>query len=199
MTESGQRVEELLRLARAGDREALGQLLDRHRCWLQMLSFNGLQPGLRARVGESDLIQQTILSALRAFPNFGGGSTLEFQEWLKQIHDRNILDTVRFHQKAKKRSVGQERPIDVALLGGSPHPAMDEPSPSECALFGERAIQLARALEQLPPDQSEAVRLRHIEGRSLDEVQKHFGRSQEACAGLIKRGLRNLRRLLEEP
>jgi len=60
----------------------------------------------------------------------------------------------------------------------------------------EDAVRLAEVLASIPEDQREAVRLRHLEGWSLAELQKHFDRSETAVASLIKRGLENLRKKL---
>ena len=60
-------------------------------------------------------------------------------------------------------------------------------------MLGETAVRLAQALATLPPDQHEAVRLRHLEGWSMQQLTAHFGRSETAVAGLLKRGLRGLR------
>jgi RNA polymerase sigma-70 factor (ECF subfamily) len=56
---------------------------------------------------------------------------------------------------------------------------------------------LAAALEQLSEAQREAVVLRHLEGLSLAEVGRHLGRNPAAVAGLLQRGLKKLRSLLE--
>jgi RNA polymerase sigma-70 factor, ECF subfamily len=76
--------------------------------------------------------------------------------------------------------------------------APQQSSPSQRAMRGEQAVALATALETLPPDQREAVRLRHLEGRSLNEIAAHLGRTPAAAAGLIKRGMQTLRERLRE-
>jgi RNA polymerase sigma-70 factor (ECF subfamily) len=58
---------------------------------------------------------------------------------------------------------------------------------------GESAVQLALAIATLPEAQQEAIRLRHLEGMSLAQIAQQMERSEEAVAGLIKRGLRGLR------
>ena len=63
---------------------------------------------------------------------------------------------------------------------------------------GELAMQLAAKMEALPESQQEALRLRYLEGMSLAEISEAMGRSDTAVAGLLKRGLRQLRRDLVE-
>jgi RNA polymerase sigma-70 factor (ECF subfamily) len=57
---------------------------------------------------------------------------------------------------------------------------------------------LADALNRLPEAQREALVLQHWHGWSLDEIGRHLGRSPAAVAGLLKRGLRQLRQSLQE-
>jgi len=71
-------------------------------------------------------------------------------------------------------------------------------TPSQKAIRGEQANRLAQALAALPDDQREAVRLRHLEGWALAEIAVRVGRSSAATAGLIKRGMKALRRRLHE-
>jgi RNA polymerase sigma-70 factor (ECF subfamily) len=60
-------------------------------------------------------------------------------------------------------------------------------------LQGEQAVRLAQALETLPADQREAVRLRHLEGQSLAEMAHRLERSERAVAALLNRGIVALR------
>ena len=62
----------------------------------------------------------------------------------------------------------------------------------------EQLSQLAEALLRLPEDQRQAVELHHLQGLSLVEAGRCLGRSREAVAGLVFRGLKTLRVLLVE-
>jgi RNA polymerase sigma-70 factor, ECF subfamily len=73
------------------------------------------------------------------------------------------------------------------------------PTPSEQAEQNERMLQLAHALIELPEAQREAIVLRHYENWSLESISQHLGRSPAAVAGLLHRGLKALRRRLEDP
>ena len=61
----------------------------------------------------------------------------------------------------------------------------------------EASADLRNRVDQLPKDQAEAVRLRHLEGWSLKQMAEHFGRSEVAVAGLLKRGMQTLREQAE--
>jgi RNA polymerase sigma-70 factor (ECF subfamily) len=57
---------------------------------------------------------------------------------------------------------------------------------------------MAEALDSLPEAQREALTLHYLQGWSLDDIGRQLGRSPSAVAGLIKRGLKQLRLLLHE-
>jgi RNA polymerase sigma-70 factor (ECF subfamily) len=62
----------------------------------------------------------------------------------------------------------------------------------------EDLLRLTEALARLPGDQRSAVELHHLEGHTLAETAKVMGRRRSAVASLVFRGLRNLRRMLDE-
>ncbi len=187
--------QELHRRARAGDREALGKLLNRYRPYLWILAQRRLEP-VRGRVDASDVVQQTFLEAHRDFSAFTGREEAELIAWLRRILENNAAHTLERHLFTQKRRVDREQSLDDTHNGGAPlhqRMAAEQTSPSRRAMLGEAAVRLAQALETLPADQREAIRLRHLEGWTMAQLVEHFQRSETAVAGLIKRGLRGLR------
>jgi RNA polymerase sigma-70 factor (ECF subfamily) len=186
---------ELIRRARDGDRQALGQLLDEHRAYLQVLAQRQIDPRLGARLDASDLVQQTCLSALKRIEQFAGSDSAEFLAWLRTIHEHNIQNAARDHLQRQKRAAGRDASLEGA--GGDQFAGLTQSSPTQRLMQGEDAVRLAQALQMLPEDQREAVRLRHLEGWSLAQIAEHLDRSTQAAAGLIKRGLVGLRQQLK--
>ncbi len=191
---------DLLTLARQGDAEALGRLLEAQRLRLRLLAERQLQGRLTVRVDPSDIIQQTFLEAHRSFAQFEGRQETEWAAWLQRILDHRVTLAVRDHVLLQKRDLRRERSLEDFAAG----PALGQEleaghsSPSQRAIRGEEVQRLARALSALPPDQREAVRLRHLEGQPLADIARHLGRSPAATAGLIKRGMKALREQLRE-
>ena len=183
-----------LELAKQGDRDALGKLLQHFRPELRDMARRRITGALQARIDGSDLVQQSCLSAVRNFAGFGGTTLPEFVAWLKQIHERNIADIIRNHAVYEKRAIGREEPEHDGTHQAGAHAA----TPSQQAIHGERVAQVAAALEELPTGQREAVQLRHLEGCSLAEIARRLGRTEDAVIGLLWRGLRTLRRKLKE-
>jgi RNA polymerase sigma-70 factor, ECF subfamily len=177
--------------ARNGDGDACGRLLEHYRPWMKLIAQRRMDGAVALRMDASDLVQQTCLSIIRHLDQIGGENLEEFRKWLRMVHERNIANALRDHVGAACRSVRREAavPSDADLISSAP-------SPTQRALENERAVALAKALEGLPEDQREAVRLRYLEGFLVREVADRMGRSTDAVVGLLRRGLERLRVLL---
>jgi len=68
----GDEVADLFQRVIEGDEEAFGDLLQRYRPLLRSVSREHLAEDLLPRVGESDVVQTSFLSAVRNFEGFSG-------------------------------------------------------------------------------------------------------------------------------
>jgi RNA polymerase sigma-70 factor (ECF subfamily) len=59
-------------------------------------------------------------------------------------------------------------------------------------------LEVARAIEQLPDQQRDAIMLRYFQKTTLEEIANHMQKSKPAVAGLLKRGLATLRERLNK-
>ncbi len=182
--------------ARGGDTQALGELLERHRGYLKVLAQRMLGGRIQARIDASDLVQRTCLSVHRAIGEFRGETTAEFLAWLQHVHTGNIQNALREHL-AQRRDIAREEPAAAeqiaSIVGGT-----TQSTPSQRVLRDEQAVILTAALEHLSEDQREAVRLRYLEGMSLEEVGQAMRRTAKAASALIFRGLNSLRDALTD-
>jgi RNA polymerase sigma-70 factor, ECF subfamily len=191
---------ELLNLLAASrdDPDAVDRLLTLYRPVLKLIAEQVVGPGLQRREDASDIVQRTTLEAYAAFEDFHGTSEAEFSAWLKQILRRNVANLVR-DNRAAKRDVRREQYFDAAERTVSVtwmQPAGRGTTPSMKVIKAEAALNLANAIEQLPDDQQTAVRMRHLEGRGIDEIATAMEKSPAAVAGLVRRGLQSLRERL---
>jgi len=194
MSEIDANYESLLKRARGGDDQALGTLLDEFRPYLNLLARRAMDGRLAGRIDDSDVVQQTFLSAVRRFSEFSGDGTSALAAWLQKIHERNLIDTARRHIDAQRRSVSSEA-TQVTI---EPIAEAELTSPSQRMMRGENAVRLARAISQLPEDQAEAVRLRHLDAWSIDQIAERMDRSRRAVISLLHRGITNLRSKLSD-
>jgi RNA polymerase sigma-70 factor (ECF subfamily) len=71
-------------------------------------------------------------------------------------------------------------------------------SPSQKAIHIEQLLQLSEGLAKLSDEQRDAVVLHYLQGWSLAQLAGHLQRSEASIAGLLRRGLKKLRELMEE-
>lgn len=195
MNASESRLVTLVEQARMGDASALGELLEKHRPYLRLLAERQLDPRLDARIDASDVVQQTCLSVHRAIKEFVGNDPAQFLAWLRQIHERNIQNAFRDHVRMKKRSVAREQA--VANQAADEWGAARISHPSQRLMLGEDAVLLSAALDSLTEDQRTAIRLKFLDGHSLAEISQQMNRSPDAIVSLVRRGLMQLRTILD--
>lgn len=192
--------EQLLGLARAGDRIALGQLLEGYLNYLSLLARLGLGRKLQSKVDPLDLVQETFLQAHRKFAQFQGSTAEELIAWLRQIL-ASRLNKLRRRYWAAGRDIRREQDLADQLAQSSrmldqvlaaPHS-----SPSQRAARGEQAVLLANTLKRLPEDYREVIILRQMEDLSFAEVAVRMRRSVDSVKKLWVRALSHLRRLQE--
>jgi len=179
---------------RAGD-------LERFRGYLRVIARLQAGPRLQGKFDASDIVQQTLVRALDAFPQLKGESDAAVAAWLREILARQLANTVRDLGR-QKRDATRERSLELALDQSASRLerflATADPSPSQQVQQSEQVLLLADALAALPESQREAIVGHHLEGRTLSEVGIEMERSPVAVAGLIKRGLRALRLRLQD-
>ena len=92
-------------------------------------------------------------------------------------------------RRVSSRAAGQSSSIadllDVISSGS--------PSPSLQAARAEGIQILLIQLSSLPEDYRKAIRLHHLEGRSLEEVARSMGRAPDAVRGILYRARKKLR------
>src|SRR5262245_26438327 len=175
--------------------------LEAFRSYLLLLARARLGAPLRGKLDASDMVQQTLLEAHRDAAQFRGQTSAEQAAWLRQVLARNLANAAR-NLGRQKRDVARERSLQAELDASSARLeqwlAAEQSSPSQQAERHEQALRLAEALAQLPEPQGEAVVLRHLEGLSLAEIAQRMGRTPASVVGLLQRGLKRLRELLQE-
>jgi RNA polymerase sigma-70 factor (ECF subfamily) len=189
----------LLDSAKAGSGSALARLLEQFRPHLRERAQVRVDSRWQARADESDLVQLTLFTATHAFPAFRGDSEREMQAWLEAILQQHLAAMARFHLRTEKRSVNRETaggPADDSHGGWQP-PAVG-PTPSGLVMQGEMRTQIERALDMLPWDQREAVRLRFLHEWSTEQIAEFLNRTERAVAGLLYRGLNRLKDAMRE-
>ena len=192
--------QQTLQEARAGNDNALGQLLEAYKPYLVLLARVQIGQRLRGKVDADDLVQEVFLEAHRQFGKFRGTTEPELTAWLRSILAGRLTMTVRRYVGAKGRDVRLERElaarIDQSSQALERGLAASISTPSQQAARREQAVLLAEALGRLAPDYREVIIQHHMEGLTFTQVGKLMGRSEDSIQKLWVRGLAALRRTM---
>jgi RNA polymerase sigma-70 factor (ECF subfamily) len=189
----------LLNAAQGGSREALGQLLQAYRPLLLMLAREEMAPGLRAKGGASDLVQETCIDAVKGLGDFAGHTPAEFRHWLEQMIRHNACDFNRHFQDTGKRQVSRERRLcRPGLVPSETGPVSGLTSPLAQLLQEERARVLRQALARLPEADRLVLLLRHRDHLPFDQIARRLGCAPAAVRQRWVRAVAQWRRTVEE-
>jgi RNA polymerase sigma-70 factor (ECF subfamily) len=184
-----------------GDDQVQGILLERCREYLCMLARLQISPRLQGKVDHSDVVQQTLLKAHEKRDQFRGHSDAELIAWLRQILANQLAESMR-HFGAEARDLAREKSLHLGVEDSSARLdswlAAEQSTPSQRVMREEQHLRLAEALAHLPEDQRQAVELHHLQGYSVAEAAELMNRSRAAVVGLLFRGLKKLRQLLDD-
>jgi RNA polymerase sigma-70 factor (ECF subfamily) len=165
---------------------------------LLLIAERELDADLHAKLGPSDLVQESLLEAQRDFGRFHGVTEADLHAWLRQILRNNLANIREHYRNTQKRQIGRELSLDAIGNGLDDEClATGEPSPSKQAIARERSAELERALSLLPAHYQEALRLRHQENCSFEEIGQRTGRSAEAARKLWGRAVEQLKQLVK--
>ena len=189
----------LLRLIRAGDRQAFEQLFARHQAYLHRLVELRLDSRLRPRVDPSDVVQEAYVDALNRLQGYLQHPALPFRLWLRQIAFDRALKARRQHLGTARRSLEKEVPLpEQSSLVLARRLLAPDSTPSQQLDHRELARRLRQAVGQLPEADREVVMMRHFEGLSNQEVACLLGIDPAAASKRHGRAMLRLHRILFE-
>jgi RNA polymerase sigma-70 factor (ECF subfamily) len=169
--------------------------LERFRGYLTILAKLHCDSRLRSKLDPSDIVQLTMLQAHEKQSQFRGQSEAEELAWLRAILANQLAETARKYGR-QRRDIERERALDHSAERLAAWLAAPGSSPSQHAMRQEQLLAMADALMELTAEQREAIERHHLQGLSLAETASGMGKSREAVAGLLFRGVKRLRQRL---
>lgn len=176
---------ELVARVQRGDQRAFGLLVEKYQRKLARL----LQRLIRDPAEVEDVTQEAFIRAYRALPMFRGDSA--FYTWLYRI----AVNTAKNHLMAMGRRAMTGVDADAALDEGEQ--LQDINTPESVLMSKEIATTVNAAIEELPEELREAIRLRELDGMSYEDIAKAMDcpigtvrsrifRAREAIAGRLR-------------
>ncbi|MHC4787625.1 MAG: RNA polymerase sigma factor [Planctomycetota bacterium] len=176
---------ELLELARGGDVEAFGRLVEENQDYI----YNAVYHLVANEKDAEDIAQEVFVKAFRRLSSFEGRA--RFSTWLYGI----MLNAVRsFWRRSRRR-----RTVSLAGTGRdgdapNPDPPAEGDGPLEGSVRRERVSAVRAAIGTLDEQWREVIVLRDIRGFSYEEMAETLG----LPAGTVKSRLHRARHALRE-
>jgi RNA polymerase sigma-70 factor (ECF subfamily) len=188
---------------RSGDSQALAEYLVAKHPQLMAFIDRRLGAGLRRKVEPDDLYQEVSAEALRSLGEVDLSQRDPFS-WLCQVAERRIIDAHRKYFGSQKRDAARE--VSINSPGGgstsSSRPGLvnllvaSMTSASQAFSRDQKQLRMLTALEQLPEEHREALRLRYLEGMPSKQIADKLGKSDGAIRVMLTRSLAKLQQIL---
>lgn len=196
---AGDATSENITRAVQGNRDALSTLLASYGPVVE----RGLQIGRQWRhaIDAADVMQVTYLEAFLEISNFRPESAGSFEAWLRRIAQNNLRDAIRGLERLKQlppsRRIHASAHADGAGEAFYERIAATSSTPSRAAGRQDVRRLVEAALDKLPSDYAQIIRLYDIEGRPIAEVSEAMKRSPGAVHMMRARAHDRLALLLQ--
>ncbi len=192
--------EQLIENLKSGDKAALAEFIHRRRPQLTAFIQKRMSDRLRSKIEASDIFQEVTVASLNALEDVELGDRDPFS-WLCQQAERRIIDTHRHHFGAQKRAAHGEVGLDAPIGGrevGQLADLVAATMTTASSVFSrqQKEFHMLEALNNLPDDAREALRLRYMEGLPSKEIAERLGKSDGATRVLLSRSLNKLQDIL---
>jgi RNA polymerase sigma-70 factor (ECF subfamily) len=178
-------VDALVLRAQAGDRQALGELVETYQAQIYSLTL----AIVRNPSDAADMTQETFVRLLRSIGTYRGDSA-SFATWLHRLAVNICLDALR-----------RRRHTSVSLDAEAFEPASVDhwDEPEWRAEWRESSAEVRAALGELPLPQRIALTLHYFEDSSYEHIAAVMALPMNTVKSHILRGKQRMARLLAQP
>ncbi|MEZ5966266.1 MAG: sigma-70 family RNA polymerase sigma factor [Planctomycetota bacterium] len=174
----------LLTAARAGDRDAMDQLLVHYYPTVRGMVHRSLaadlrrkKPWLSAMFSTGDIVQEVFQSVVRDLDHFESDNEGAFVNYLVSLVQNRLLDAVRFHEALRRNP--RRAPHGLDRIGQE---ATDTRGPAEVVEAEEQLRRYAVAIARLSPRERTLLRRRLHTTETFAQLAEHLGYPSEDSA-----------------
>jgi RNA polymerase sigma-70 factor (ECF subfamily) len=192
----------LLEQLRAGDRQALAELFQRHRDRLRRMVELRMDARLHGRIDASDVLQDGFLDLAKRLESLVRNPRLPVFLWMRLVISDRLALIHRQHLGTQMRDVAHEVSLYRDPMPQASSAALASmllgrlTTPSNAAIRAEQILQVQEAVNSLEPLDREVVALRHFEQLTRSETALVLGITEEAGAKRYIRALKKLKVIL---
>ncbi len=161
-----------------------------------------LDPRLRGRIDDDDVVQEVFLAASRGLDAYLARLAVPFFLWLRGIAGNKLLELHRHHLGTPMRDARREVRLHLGPIPEASSAALAAQllgrltRPSEAAVRAEARLRLQEALNGMDPIDREVLALRHFEHLTNAEAARVLGITSAAAGKRYLRALERLREVL---
>ncbi len=155
--------EHLVERAQSGDRQAFEQLVATHRERLRRFVVSRIKLHLGPRIDSDEILQDTFVAAFEAIERFRWQTDDAFFRWLCGIAKHRLMKTTDRSREHDRLTKDHEMPESAE-------------SPSKAVRRDERLSRLQQAVDDLPADYGQVIRLARIEGLRIKQIAERMNR-----------------------
>ncbi len=179
---------ELLQEYLAGGKEAISQLIERHR----QRVYDYIRMMVKDADLADDIYQETMVKVVRVIDSGRYHESGKFLSWVMRIAHNQVIDHFRAEKQnhtINQHNAGYDILATQRITEGS----------IEDRLVGEQIeADLRHLVTLLPEEQQEVVRLRYWGGLSFKEIAEQTEVSINTALGRMRYALINLRKMIKE-
>jgi len=138
-----------------------------------------------------DVVQETFLKAYRQLGRFEARA--DFRTWVHRIATNCAIDLIR--ARRYRETAHDAADLESGVIGDAA--VSPSPTPDRQMLSEEIHSIVTEGLAQLTPLERAAFTLRHVEGRSIQEIGTALGLKTDAAKHSVFRAVRKMRVVLE--
>lgn len=182
-----------LRRARSGDESALNQLLDRELPWVREMVHKRLGGVVRRLNDTGDVVNALVVRVLTKGPTLVIEGRSHFQHLLARMVMNHLRTSARPSRAGHAPGFADRVALDLdrGLADTSQ-------APSDAAATAEDIAWLWLAIEFLPQDDQDVVRLRALEELDYAQIGERLGLPPDTARRRYDRALPKLRRIIRE-
>lgn len=194
---------QLIAKAVSGDESALQLLLVQKASALSRFALGKMTPGLREQMDPEDIVQLTFVEAFRSIDRFETDEASGFDAWLRGIANNVIRDSIKRQQRVKRGGRFQRvstpgKKFDADSYADIVELLSDGGNTPSFSVMGHEAVAAVQdAINTLPENYRQAVQLRMLDGKSLEETAEIMECGPRAVQGLVDRAKKRIRTTLE--
>lgn len=172
----------LVRRAKAGDRDAFGELMQKHAVRAYRIAYAIVQNQTEAE----DAVQEAFITAFKSIKKLEKEAS--FGSWLNRIVTTRVYDLVRQKQRGQKVVEKETAALKLEIARSSSNPANG---------VADLSLDLQQAITQLPELHRFAIMLRYTQDASTDEIAKLMNRPPGTVRRILSESYQMLRLHLE--